>query len=179
MAGRRTAGGLVCSHGSDLDMRIPRAKVPSSALPPEVRAAMGLKPRKERKRSKGAAPYKAGAGVLVPRSSQDGNYAAGCQKNFLRRGSGKAMSSRASRKAQLGVKDRRRTYSKPTQAVQETGYGEKHARRKNMKQKRQNVRCQSQQATNRRHNGEHANVRRDQHRLDSRFDRPSQIVRGI
>ena len=131
MAGRRTSGGLVCSHGSDLDMRLPRAKMPSSALPPEVRAKMGLKPRKPRRRSKGAEPYKAGAGVLKPRESQDGNYAAGCQKNFLRRGSGHSFGS------QYESKERHRTYSKPTQSVSETGYGANHARRKKMQSQKQ------------------------------------------
>ena len=131
MAGRRTAGGLVCSHGSDLDMRIPRAKLPSSALPPEVRAKMGLKPRKPRRRSKGAAdPYAAGAGVLKPRASEDGNYSAGCQKNFLRRGTGHCFGS------QYAPKTRRQSYSKPTQAANETGYGAKHAQRKQMQRQR-------------------------------------------
>ena len=142
MAGRRTAGGLVCSHGSDLDMRIPRAKLPSSALPPEVRAKMGLKPRKPRRRSKGAAPYAAGAGVLAPRSSEDGNYSAGCQKNFLRRGSGHCFGS------QYAPKTRRISYSKPTQAVTETGYSAKHAKRKQMQSQRnirQNVRQRAAQ----------------------------------
>ena len=127
----RTAGGLVCSHGSDLDMRIPRAKMPSSALPPEVRAKMGLKPRKPRRRSKGAQPYAAGAGVLKPRESHDGNYAAGCQKNFLRRGSGHSFSSKYEKN------ERRRTHSKPTQSVSETGYGANHAIRKKMQSQRQ------------------------------------------
>ncbi len=116
----RTAGGLVCSHGSDLDTRIPRAKVPSSALPPEIRAKMGLKPRRQlRRKSRGGAdPYAAGAGVLQPRASTDGKYRAGCQRNFLRRGSGKAMSARASRKAQLELANKRKqTTTEATHAL--------------------------------------------------------------
>ena len=80
---------------------------------------MGLKPRKElRKKARGGAdPYAAGAGVLKQRESSDGKYAAGCQKNFLKRGSGKAMSSRASKLAQNKLKVRVRTKSTPTQAA--------------------------------------------------------------
>ena len=123
MSGSRSSTGLVCGHGSDLDMRIPRAKCPKSALPDSVRRSMGLKPRADRKRDQRlgkanlpTAHDNAGAGVLKPRESKDGKYAAGCQKNFLRRGSGQAMSSRASKLAQNNMKVRKRTNSTPTQA---------------------------------------------------------------
>lgn len=125
MSGSRSSTGLVCGHGSDLDMRIPRAKIPSSALPPEIRAKMGLKPRREvraRARS-GANPYSAGAGVVKPRESSDGNYSAGCQKNFLKRGSGRAMSSRASKLAQDKMGARKRTHSTPTAAMSQSRGG--------------------------------------------------------
>jgi len=61
-----------------------------------------------RKNIKGADPstgngsddfYKPGAGVLAPRGN--GEYRAGSQKNFLKRRSGKPMSERASRLAQM------------------------------------------------------------------------------
>ena len=42
MSGARTAGGLICSHGSDLDTRIPRAKMPKSALPQSLRIKLGF-----------------------------------------------------------------------------------------------------------------------------------------
>ena len=168
MAGRRTAGGLVCSHGSDLDTRIPRAKIPSSALPPEVRAKMGLKPRKPRRRSKGAAdPYAAGAGVLKPRSSEDGNYAAGCQKNFLRRGSGHCFGS------QYAPKTRRRSYSKPTQAVAETGYAPKHAQRKQMQSQRSKPK---QKQRKQQRETQHQSYKQQlQQRLRRQEQRPQQI----
>ena len=38
----QSASGLHCSWGSDLDTHIPRAKLPPSALPPEVRAKLKL-----------------------------------------------------------------------------------------------------------------------------------------
>ena len=122
MSGSRSSTGLVCGHGSDLDMRIPRAKIPSSALPPEIRAKMGLKPRREvrAKARSGANPYSAGACVLKPRESSDGKYSAGCQKNFLKRGSGRAMSSRASKLAQDKMGARKRTHSTPTAAMSQS-----------------------------------------------------------
>ena len=43
MSGAVSASGLMCSHGSELDARIPRAKMPKTALPPELRRKMGLK----------------------------------------------------------------------------------------------------------------------------------------
>ena len=122
MSGSRSSTGLVCGHGSDLDMRIPRAKIPSSALPPEIRAKMGLKPRREvrAKARSGANPYSAGGGVVKPRASSDGKYSAGCQKNFLKRGSGRAMSSRASKLAQDKMGARKRTHSTPTAAMSQS-----------------------------------------------------------
>ena len=98
-----------------------RAKCPKPALPDSVRRKMGLKPRKERKRdvrlgrtNQPDAHANAGAGVLKARESKDGNYSAGCQKNFLRRGSGKCMSSRASKLAQNQLNVRKRTSSSST-----------------------------------------------------------------
>ena len=104
MSGARTAGGLICSHGSDLDTRIPRAKVPKSALPQSLRVKLGFdkkRPLAKQSRSRYSEdtnPYAPGANVLQPRSSADGKYKAGCQKNFLRRGSGSSFSSLAARK---------------------------------------------------------------------------------
>jgi hypothetical protein len=92
MSGTRSASGLQCSHGSDLDTKIPRPKMPKSALPPELRKAMGLKPRSENDENEGTI-WTAGSGVLAPTgSAPDGK--------FLKRGSGCAMSQRASALAQ-------------------------------------------------------------------------------
>ena len=64
--------GLVCSHGSKLDESIPRPKLPKTALPPELRKKMGLKPRTDDDSSD---IYKAGAGVLnAAGSARDGKY---------------------------------------------------------------------------------------------------------
>ena len=104
MSGARTAGGLICSHGSDLDTRIARQKVPKSALPQSLRVKLGFdkkRPLAKQSRSRYSEdtnPYTPGANVLQPRSSADGKYKAGCQKNFLRRGSGSSFSSLAARK---------------------------------------------------------------------------------
>ena len=128
MSGARSASGLICSHGSDLDMRIPRAKVPKSALPQSLRRKLGfekkrpLAQQKHSRYSEETDPYTAGANVLKPRESNDGNYSAGCQKNFLRRGSGAAMSYRASRKAQQQLTQRKQTCSKPTEPIGHTAY---------------------------------------------------------
>ena len=128
MSGARSSSGLICSHGSDLDMRIPRAKVPKSALPQSLRRKLGFEKKrplgqqKHSRYSEQTDPYAAGANVLKPRESQDGNYAAGCQKNFLKRGSGKAMTHRESRKAQQQMQQRRETYSKPTESICHTAY---------------------------------------------------------
>mmetsp|Transcript_28579 Transcript_28579/g.51794 ORF Transcript_28579/g.51794 Transcript_28579/m.51794 type:complete len:215 (-) Transcript_28579:212-856(-) len=89
-----TVSGLRCSHGSDLDTRIPRPKMPKRALPDSVR-------RKIKGSKENCAPssehdndvYKAGAGVLAPvGSAADGS--------FLKRGSGVPASVRASALAQ-------------------------------------------------------------------------------
>ena len=48
MSGARTAGGLICSHGSDLDTRIPRAKMPKSALPQSLRIKLGFEKKNPR-----------------------------------------------------------------------------------------------------------------------------------
>ena len=100
MAGVRSASGLQCSHGSDLDTKIPRPKMPKSALPPDVRMKMGLKPRNHANDENNANIWKPGAGVLAPTgSAPDGTY--------LRRGSGVAMSQRTSAKAQREHAERR------------------------------------------------------------------------
>ena len=104
MSGARTAGGLVCSHGADVDTRIPRAKIPKSALPQSLRIKLGFEkrnPRSKQTRSRYSDetnPYAPGANVLKPRESADGKYKAGCQKNFLRRGSGSNFSGLAAQK---------------------------------------------------------------------------------
>lgn len=78
--------GLVCSHGSKLDEAIPRPKLPKTALPPELRKKMGLKPRTEDDSSD---IYKAGSGVLnAAGSARDGKY--------LKKGSGVPASVRTS-----------------------------------------------------------------------------------
>lgn len=128
MSGIRSSGGLICSHGSDLDMRIPRAKMPSRALPDCLRKKLGFGKGKDPNRRASApggrfddsvakeaeqaaadeAYRTAGAGVLVPREAVNGHYAAGSQKHFLKRGSGVPMSRRASRVAQTnqGMEER-------------------------------------------------------------------------
>ena len=157
MSGCRSASGLVCSAGSTLDFKIPRAKMPKSALPDSVRRKMGLKPRKERARDvrlgRAAGPTahsNAGAGVVKQRTSKDGKYAAGCQKNFLKRGTGVAMSSRASRLAQQQSVsgNSRRTTSTRTEAASRTSSGSRsiERRRKPAQRPETNARGQSEQA---------------------------------
>ena len=157
MSGCRSASGLVCSAGSTLDFKIPRAKMPKSALPDSVRRKMGLKPRKERARDvrlgRAAGPTahsNAGAGVVKQRTSKDGKYAAGCQKNFLKRGTGVAMSSRASRLAQQQSVsgNSRRTTSTRTEAASRTSRGSSNIerRRKPAQRPETNTRGQSEQA---------------------------------
>eukprot|EP01031_Cornospumella_fuschlensis_P024425 gene24426-29524_t len=74
MSGTRSSSGLVCSHGSHMDEKIPRPKMPKTALPPELRAKLGLAPRKEENESSYEI-YKPGAGVLAPvGSGKDGSY---------------------------------------------------------------------------------------------------------
>eukprot|EP00621_Florenciella_sp_RCC1693_P000607 CAMPEP_0182554324 /NCGR_PEP_ID=MMETSP1323-20130603/49930_1 /TAXON_ID=236787 /ORGANISM="Florenciella parvula, Strain RCC1693" /LENGTH=240 /DNA_ID=CAMNT_0024766049 /DNA_START=57 /DNA_END=779 /DNA_ORIENTATION=+ len=89
----KSSSGLVCSHGSDLDTKIARPKQPKTALPPELRAKMGLKPRRDGERGRGDGShetmYSAGAGVLKPVGS-------GADGSFLKRGSGVPMSERTS-----------------------------------------------------------------------------------
>ena len=96
----QSASGLQCSWGSDLDTRIPRAKLPPSALPPEVRAKLKLGGLKHTgghaDKDVAGLAYKPGGGCLEPRASDNGQYKAGCQKNFLRRGSGVPASERCS-----------------------------------------------------------------------------------
>ncbi|KAJ1461822.1 hypothetical protein M885DRAFT_611431 [Pelagophyceae sp. CCMP2097] len=86
--------GLRASHGSDLDASIPRPKLPKTALPPGVRARMGLAPRREEDFAASEQLYKAGAGVLQPvGSAPDGT--------FLKRNSGVQASERTSALAQM------------------------------------------------------------------------------
>lgn len=55
-----------------MDEKIPRPKMPKTALPPELRRKMGLAPRAEECETD---IYKAGAGVLKPvGSGKDGSY---------------------------------------------------------------------------------------------------------
>jgi hypothetical protein len=70
--------------------------MPKRALPDCLR-----KNKKDRSKDDGPDLYKPGAGVLAPREATDGVYAAGSQKHFLKRRSGKPMSERASRLAQM------------------------------------------------------------------------------
>lgn len=74
MSGTRSATGLMCSHGSHMDEKIPRPKMPKTALPPELRRKMGLVPRTEGE-EEGSIIYQAGSGVLKPvGSGKDGSY---------------------------------------------------------------------------------------------------------
>lgn len=87
-------GGLRASHGSDLDMRIPRAKLPKRALPDSLRRKIkGVSPNDICPAESDDHMYKAGNGVLAAAgSAPDGK--------FLKRGSGVPMSHRASALAQ-------------------------------------------------------------------------------
>ena len=90
MSGTRSASGLMCSHGSELDTKIPRPKMPKTALPPELRKKMGFAKRANEEDS---TIWKPGSGVLAPTgSAPDGT--------FLKRRSGAPMSQRASALAQ-------------------------------------------------------------------------------
>lgn len=92
-----SASGLQCSWGSDLDMKIPRQKAPPRALPDCIRKKLvGVKAEPSGGDDGSVAVYQAGGGVLQPRESSNGEYRAGCQKNFLRRHTGVAMSERTS-----------------------------------------------------------------------------------
>jgi hypothetical protein len=57
-----------------MDEKIPRPKMPKTALPPELRRKLGFQPRKEE--AEGSYDiYKAGSGVLAPvGSGKDGAY---------------------------------------------------------------------------------------------------------
>ena len=91
MSGTRSATGLMCSHGSELDAKIPRPKQPKCALPPDVRRKLGLPTRIEEDHTE---IWKAGSGVLKPSGS-------GRDGNFLKMKSGVPLAIRGSRKAQL------------------------------------------------------------------------------
>jgi hypothetical protein len=57
-----------------MDEKIPRPKMPKTALPPELRRKMGLAPRAE-EAAGGYEIYQAGSGVLKPvGSGKDGSY---------------------------------------------------------------------------------------------------------
>ena len=88
-----TRTGLVQSIGynRELDIKIPRTRVPKRALPASLRQKMGLKV--DKKEIEDEVIYKAGGGVLTTvGSGRDGT--------FLKMKSGKSMSERASRLAQ-------------------------------------------------------------------------------
>lgn len=97
MSGKRTHSGLTCSHGSELDTKIPRPKMPKTALPPDIRKKLGFSKRIIG--DENIDIWKAGSGVLTKvGSGRDGNY--------LKKGSGEPMSIRTSRKAQLTITER-------------------------------------------------------------------------
>ncbi len=57
-----------------MDEKIPRPKMPKTALPPELRRKLGFQPRVE-EQAGGYDIYKAGSGVLKPvGSGSDGSY---------------------------------------------------------------------------------------------------------
>jgi hypothetical protein len=92
MSGTRSATGLMCSHGSQMDEKIPRPKMPKSALPPELRRKMGFEPRKGESDENNI--YQPGSGVLAPvGSGKDGSY--------LKMKSGVPMSYRTSGLARM------------------------------------------------------------------------------
>ncbi|CAD7939672.1 unnamed protein product [Amoebophrya sp. A120] len=90
----KTASGLQCAWGSKLDTAVPRPKMPKCALPPDVRAKMGLSvhAREEAKETKSY--FASGSGVLEQRGAATDGYSAGNQKHFLKRRSGAHMSER-------------------------------------------------------------------------------------
>mmetsp|Transcript_82777 Transcript_82777/g.208396 ORF Transcript_82777/g.208396 Transcript_82777/m.208396 type:complete len:210 (-) Transcript_82777:376-1005(-) len=100
-----------CGAMRDLDYINPRPKVPSSALPPEVRRRLGLGAGNGMPRSSSAPPPESehaslytGASNAAPKVGASGAGTAWHNPNghaFVRRGSGIPMSQRASRKAQL------------------------------------------------------------------------------
>lgn len=87
-----SATGLVCSHGSKLDEVLPRAKLPKCALPPELRAKLGLD--KDRPVRETGTYFKSGFGIVEQKGAHTTEYSAGNQRNFLRRGTGVPMSVR-------------------------------------------------------------------------------------
>ena len=89
-----SASGLQCSWGSSLDEKIPRARMPKSALPPDVRAKLGFKRKVKGDENGGDAYWKPGFGNKEVVRGKEDQYHAGNQKKFLRRGSGKYMSAR-------------------------------------------------------------------------------------
>ena len=146
MTGARTAGGLICSHGSDLDTRIPRAKMPKSALPQSLRIKLGFEKKNPRSKQMNSRysdfvnPYAPGANVLKPRESSDGRYKAGCQKNFLRRGSGSSFSSFSAQKKNKKKfrGPQRRSYDSKTASTtpQSKNYNKKKQQQQQHKQQR-------------------------------------------
>lgn len=76
--------GLQCSWGSKLDETVARPKMPRSALPPEIRAKLGL--GKRGTETQDAEFYK--HGQQIQRGATTQNYSAGNQKHFLKRSSG-------------------------------------------------------------------------------------------
>jgi len=64
--------------------------------------------------------YTPGAGVLKPRDGNNGQYQAGSQKNFLKMKSGKPMSERASRVAQVAREQNGEGYSKGAVLTEKT-----------------------------------------------------------
>jgi len=75
-----------------MDERIPRAKMPRTALPPELRKKMGFKPRSNEEKENNI--YKPGSGVLqAVGSGKDGS--------FLKKHSSVPMSHRTSGYARM------------------------------------------------------------------------------
>lgn len=76
MAGVRSKSGLLCSHGSELDARIPRPRMPKTALPAELRRKMGFTKRVSDDDENADNTYwTPGAGVLAKiGSGSDGTY---------------------------------------------------------------------------------------------------------
>lgn len=98
-----TRTGLVHTHDSHLDLAIKRPQKVKRALPTSVRRKVVNKYGEKMWDGDVGSDhlYQPGAGVLKPRDSNSGQYAAGSQKNFLKMKSGKPMSQRASRLAQV------------------------------------------------------------------------------
>ena len=70
-----STSGLTCSHGSELDTRIPRPKLPKTALPSVLRKKLGLKPRGKGKEEEDEDIWKPGSGVLAAAgSAPDGKF---------------------------------------------------------------------------------------------------------